>query len=220
MEVLTVKNNRAFIIRFGAESSKYNDYLSTAQKMMDSFQIFDVNKSTAKEPVDIEENEYDTYQNQTFRFKIGYPHTWRADEKHYYPENDMFTKVVGFISPKEDELSPLKERVAVEIKNLPSENMSLDDYTTLTINRLKQSITDFQVIESINTRLAGLMRAHKLTYLDNQGYMVMKVYGILSSKVYIVTFYTESSKFSTYLPIAQKMIDSLEIPAATDSHTK
>ena len=126
----------------------------------------------------------------------------------------MFTKVVGFISPKEDELSPLKERVAVEIKNLPSENMSLDDYTTLTINRLKQSITDFQVIESINTSLAGLIPAHKLTYLDNQGYMVMKIYGILSSKVYIVTFYTESSKFSSYLPIAQKMIDSFEITSA------
>lgn len=65
----------------------------------------------------------------------------------------MFTKVVGFISPKEDQLSPLKERVAVEVKNLPSQNMSLDDYTTLTINRLKQSITDFQVIELTNTLL-------------------------------------------------------------------
>jgi hypothetical protein len=74
MEVLTIKDNRAFIIRFGAESSKYNDYLSIAQKMMDSFQIFDVNKSTAKEPLDIEENEYDTYQNQAFGFKIRYPH--------------------------------------------------------------------------------------------------------------------------------------------------
>jgi hypothetical protein len=106
----------------------------------------------------------------------------------------VFTKVVGFISPKEDQLSPLKERVAVEVKNLPSRNMSLDDYTTLTINRLKQSITDFQVIELTNTSIAGLIQAHKLTYLDNQGYKVMKFYGILSSKVYIVTFYTESSK--------------------------
>jgi hypothetical protein len=88
-------------------------------------------------------------------------HTWRADEKHYYPKNDVFTKVVGFISLKEDELSPLKERVAVEVKNLPSKNTPLDDYTTLTINRLKQSITDFQVIESINTSLAELIPAHK-----------------------------------------------------------
>jgi hypothetical protein len=53
-----------------------------------------------------------------------------------------------------------------------------------------------------------------LTYLDNQGYMVMKVYGILSAKLYLVTFYTESSKFSSYLPIAQKMIDSFEITSA------
>jgi hypothetical protein len=31
----------------------------------------------------------------------------------------VFTKVVGFISPKEDELSPLKERVAVEVRIYP-----------------------------------------------------------------------------------------------------
>jgi len=115
---------------------------------------------------------------------------------------------------------PAAQKVAVEVKNLPHQNMSLDDYTTLIINRLKQSITDFQVIESINTSLARLIPAQKLTYLDNQGYMVMKVYGILSDKVYIVTFFTESPKFSSYLPIAQKMIDSIEITAATDSHIK
>jgi hypothetical protein len=53
-----------------------------------------------RKPLDIEENEYDTYQNQAFGFKIRYPHTWRADEKHCYPENDVFTKVVGLFLQK------------------------------------------------------------------------------------------------------------------------
>ncbi len=60
---------------------------------------------------------------------MQYLHTWKPDEKHYYPDNDKFTKVVGFPSPKEDNLSPQKERMAIEVKNPPPQVPSLDSYT-------------------------------------------------------------------------------------------
>jgi hypothetical protein len=43
--------------------------------------------------------------------------------------------------------------------------------------------------------------------------------GILNgNKIYVVTFYAELSKYPTYLPTIQKMIDSLEIVNPTSSY--
>jgi len=38
-QVWTIKDNKAYVITYTAETSQYSDYLKTAQKMINSFEI-------------------------------------------------------------------------------------------------------------------------------------------------------------------------------------
>jgi hypothetical protein len=66
---------------------------------------------------------------------------------------------------------------------------------------------------SNDTTLAGGNNpAHKITYTVATGLKTMAVYTIKGDKAFILEYITGSeATYSSYLPIAQKMIDSFQI---------
>ncbi|MFZ0513869.1 MAG: hypothetical protein WAM14_19845, partial [Candidatus Nitrosopolaris sp.] len=82
----------------------------------------------------------------------------------------------------------------------------------------------FNITESNNsTTLAGTIPAFERVFTVQQHFLdknlkiipldfkIIKLYGINANKVYMITFTAETSKYDSYLPIAQKMIDSFKI---------
>ena len=88
---------------------------------------------------------------------------------------------------------------------------------TFQISDLTQAATNFDLKESTPTVLAGIP-AYKIVYsesLQQVPLQVMQVWAIKDNKAYILTFTAELPKYSTYLPVVQKMIDSFEFMNST-----
>ena len=84
------------------------------------------------------------------------------------------------------------------------------------VNSYRKSFVNFHLIESKPTILLGHL-AHRLVYNYTNPYLRIVVkamdLGTISDddRVYTISYYTKSAKYSKYLSIIQRMIDSFEI---------
>ncbi len=155
-----------------------------------------------------------TYTNSTYGIKIQYSSDWLFKESN--ASNNSVQTIVSF-APSQLVRNTSSNALAVltiAIQSLPFHNLSLDTYTNLNVNNLRQSNSGFKIIDSNNTILAG-SPAHKITYTTANGFKTMAVYAIKGDKAYLIEYITRPvATFSTYLPIAQKMIDSFQTGGA------
>lgn len=149
-----------------------------------------------------------TYKNPTYRIRIQYPSDW---EKLEFNQRNI---VVIFRSPPENSSDTKLENLLIQVGNLPSQNITLDEIASANINALNQSLIDFELIELNATTLSGNNPAHKVVYTNREGKDERKTMHILSikdDKVYLITYTAEASRYDRYLPTIQKMIDSFRI---------
>jgi eukaryotic-like serine/threonine-protein kinase len=149
-----------------------------------------------------------TYENPTYRIRIQYPSDW---EKLEFSQRNI---VVIFRSPRENSSDTKLENLLIQVGNLPSQNIPLDEVVRANINKLKQSLIDFELIELNATTLSGNNPAHKVVYTNREGedeLKTMQVVSIKEDKIYLITYTAEASRYDRYLPIIQKMIDSFRI---------
>ena len=63
--------------------------------------------------------------------------------------------------------------------------------------------------------LKGIYRAHQLVYdsivANDEHFKKMQVWVLSGDKIYVLTYTSEASLYPTYLPIIQKMIQSVEL---------
>jgi hypothetical protein len=155
-----------------------------------------------------------TYQNSTYGIKIQYPSDWLYKESKA-SKNSVQT-IVTFASPNiaTSGISPDKSVIAltIAVQGLPFHNLSLNTYTSLNVDNLRQAEPGFHLLASNDTTLAGRNPAHKITYTFASGFKTMAVYTIKGDKAFLLEYITGSdTAYSSYLPIAQKMIDSFQI---------
>jgi|SRR5215208_1869193 serine/threonine-protein kinase len=146
-----------------------------------------------------------TYKNPTSRIRIQYPSDW---EKLEFNQRNV---VVIFRSPPENSSDTKLENLLIQVGNLPSQNITLDEIASANINALNQSLIDFELIELNATTLSGNNPAHKVVYTNREGKderKTMQVLSIKEDKVYLITYTAEASRYDRYLPTIQKMIDS------------
>jgi hypothetical protein len=93
------------------------------------------------------EQEFLTYENQTYGFRIKYPADWTELELNLAFGTSVL--VVMFQCP----LEGISSNVAIENLSRP---MDLDEYEDVAIKSLKKSFTDFNLIERSDTSLASL----------------------------------------------------------------
>jgi eukaryotic-like serine/threonine-protein kinase len=138
------------------------------------------------------------YDNPTFGIRIQYPSDWgRLDlsflqhsaDIDFYPLND----------------TSLAKNVKIQVNNLPSRNMTLEEYTNSQINLLEENL-----LESSAAILAGIP-GYKIVFTNIEGLKTMQVWTIKDDKAYIITYVAQEEDYEKELQIAQKMIDSFEI---------
>jgi hypothetical protein len=145
--------------------------------------------------------EFVAWESPTHGVKINYPSNWRV-EKGRRPST-----LVLFKSPKEGPSDMIFENVVISSYNIANE--TLEQLVPLFINQHRKNFHNLTLIESVLTTLGG-RQAHRLAF-DVEGKRVMSVFAVEKNKVYEIGYGSIPSKFDSYLPIVQKMLDSFEI---------
>ena len=153
-----------------------------------------------------------TYQNSTEGIKIDYPANWEKVKNASIPQF-----AVLFLSPQENSSDIFRERLVVQAVDLPSKNTTLDELVNELVGNLKTRLVNFELQDSKPFTIASNNTAQMLIYTysnflpDFRTLKSTDVATINGNKAYIITFNAEASKYSSYLPIVQKMIESFEI---------
>lgn len=158
---------------------------------------FSVNQNTAIAQID--ETIFVPYSNPTFGIRIQYPADWGRLDLSFL-QNDSAN--INFY-PLDDPSGSLSVRIRVDTL-LRSQNITLDEYTSMKINS-----TEDQLIESNSTTLANLP-AHE-TVVGNSLLKTLQVWALKGDRVFSITYQAGEEDFQNDLPVAKKMIESFEI---------
>lgn len=125
-----------------------------------------------------------------------------------------YTQVAGFYSPLQNLSDSIPARLSISVMNY-QQNASLKDFTNQTLTSLN-STGQFKVISSDPITLAGRPGYQIiLSTLPNLGnplnFGLMQSWTAVGTKIYLLSYSTESSKFATYLPTVEQMVKSLKI---------
>ena len=77
LQIWTVKDGKAYIIKYTATPANYANYKPIIQNMINSFDIGNIQKRSAS----IINANYSSYQNNTYGIKISYPRNWQIQQQ-------------------------------------------------------------------------------------------------------------------------------------------
>jgi eukaryotic-like serine/threonine-protein kinase len=147
-----------------------------------------------------------TYENSELGISIQYPSNW---EKIASLDN-----FVTFTAPPETDTRIYPAALGLKVQELSSKNIPLQEITKVQMSDLKRSNPDLKVLESTSTTIAD-KPAHKIVFsaIDNKEVerKAMQVWTVIGNKAFLITYKAEPDKFSSYLPIIERMIDSLKV---------
>ena len=146
-----------------------------------------------------------TYENAAYGVRIKYPQDWIQG-------GGSMGAFVVFYPPKSSGSFPfLEENLSISFEDLSAQPMTLDAYIQLSINKPRQSVTDFSLIDSSPTTLAGIP-AHKVVFTgkhDQDSLEWLQVYTIIGNRAYTITYIAKQATYADFLGIVEQMIDSL-----------
>jgi hypothetical protein len=164
------------------------------------------------------QGQFQTYRNPDYDVTIQYPSDWTVSEDNLRP-HQVFWFSAPEIEVEESSVSTviyIPAQLGIGAPPLYSANVSLDEFTDRFLNETYSSPSEYRIIESSNDILDG-MQAKKIImyeYVGDKTSKVMRVIGMQNGTAYVVKYMAEPGQYSTYLPIAQQMIDSFS-PSAT-----
>ncbi|HEY9386893.1 MAG TPA: PsbP-related protein [Nitrososphaeraceae archaeon] len=138
-----------------------------------------------------------TYENPKFGIRVQYPSDWgRLDLSFLGASADIDFYPL-------DDTSGTKD-VRIQVKQLPLQNMTLNQYTNTQINSIEG-----QILESNVTTMANLP-AHEIVF-TNIGLKTLQVWTLKDDKVYTITYVAEEDDYENDLQIARRIIESFGI---------
>jgi serine/threonine-protein kinase len=160
-------------------------------------------------------NNFVTYENPTYRIKIRYPADWQKSE--HLSTNRFW---VNFMSPFNDNnLNAFPATVSVSVEGLNhSISANTSEFVKGILSSAKQSLSDFQIIESnSNANITG-SSVYKIVYsflsqdpAVQAHFQSMNIWNVKDKKVYSISYTELKSLYARHLQTVQKMIDSFEI---------
>ena len=145
-------------------------------------------------------SEFLTYDDIITGFSMKYPSDWDRAQH--------IDKSVTFHAPKESNSDSNPADLGIMVIQVGS-NTSLASITQNQLSTLKNLYSDFQVQESIETIFLG-HPAHMIifTATDNTQNMrkAMQIWFKEDTKAYLVTYKSDSERFSKYLPTIDRML--------------
>ncbi len=166
-------------------------------------------------PVISETKDLIDHENSFFHFSIQYPGTWKIMERNPLEVSEKGNSTIFIATSPESDAG-----FTVSVRNLPSANMELEEYSRISIESLEKSVRLFRLLEQdANLKLVSGFPTHKVTYsgsLDTKDgdevlVKVMQVWCIMGNKIYLLSYAASPEKFEASLPIAQKILASFRL---------
>jgi hypothetical protein len=148
---------------------------------------------------------FSIYRNPLYKFNIQYPSDWQKIENAY---TDNF--IVNFQAPGFDEDGYPSAQILIMAGYFPGTYKEfIDENTPSTM------YDPFLKVISINsTNLGGYPAYEQVT--NNGKKQTMDIDALIGHTWYTVTYASDPSKFSSYLPYVKKLIDSFQLCRGTE----
>lgn len=162
------------------------------------------------------------FENKDYDIKIEYPQSWNIREGDIEP-GDFKTEIAIFEPQGElgiqrtDDYNCGDVCITLFIDNTPRDsNLAIETFVDQTINSLKEDLNKFDVIyyDTTNTKIDD-RPAYKLIYEEenkDKEYMTIQRGVILDTQIYIIEYKATEAYYEQYLPITDKIIQSLKLP--------
>lgn len=155
------------------------------------------------QPDNIAPYNFGIYQNSTFGILLQYPMNWLKED---------FEDGVGFVAPPENKTDRYVETVDIIVS--PVSNSSLDSMVNQTIDNYKDSLNDFQLINSTSIIVGG-NPAQLILYSYSDATIgsakAMDVITTNGSNIYNILYITKPGDFLDHIESIQNLIESFQI---------
>src|SRR5215212_2279200 len=147
------------------------------------------------------------YESPVYGIRTQYPDGWEI----LIQSTSNSSLSLRFYSPAENDTDTYRENIILEINTI--NNTALSNFTGAALASYLESFSDFELIELTSTNLANnTIPAYKLVGSRTQeGLDFMQIVAMKEDNVYVILYSSEKTRYSTYLPIIEKMIDSFEV---------
>jgi hypothetical protein len=148
------------------------------------------------------------YESPAYGIRTQYPDGWEIIIQSTSPSSIS----LRFNSPQENDTDVFRENVVFEINTI-SNNTALSNFTSATLISYLEAYPDLEFNELSSTNLtSAAIPAYKLAASRTQdGLDFMQIFAIKEDKVYTILYSAERTRYSTFLPIVEEMIDSFEV---------
>jgi hypothetical protein len=173
-----------------------------SKKQMEGFGLF----GNLSEPMSV-------YQNKTYGIKVQYPSGWIVEQSNI---SSVPITIAAFFSLNGNPKTTAE--ISIYMEKLNNSTTILNHYAHYSLSGYEY-LPAFKLIKlSTNTVLSG-SPAYELigTYEDPaSGFQkLMEIGTIIGANAYVIQFISDAPRYFDYLPIAQKMINSLQIKPLT-----
>jgi hypothetical protein len=177
-------------------------------------------------------NTFSLYKNAQYNFDMQYPSNWQKIEFTQGIERGGRNTVVNFLSPSEGTVDKFREYFIVEVGDLqpqqgfamssPSSSSLITEYVNHQISEYKKLYQGFQLTESLLSKTENNSSSpndsspsYRMVYTYDDAtagkIKIMELYFLKNNKIYSLSFHSEASNYSKYLPTIQKIFDSVHI---------
>lgn len=189
MQEIALKNDNLYSLNYVADQSVYSTYLPTVKYMLQTFKIID----------------FLPYEDPVLGIRINYPSNWNKTSF-----GSEYGGGIDFTSPSINTLVNDKASISISrTENILSE--SLDEIVNRTVDRYKQTLNSFTLIEPVLSNTSDNKSKVILFSYEDDMLGTMKVFEInfIHGKwIYSLQYKADKSIFSKYSAIMSRMIDS------------
>ncbi len=135
---------------------------------------------------------------------LKYPDNWELDDSR-----QLGTSLILF-SPQEGDEDNFRENVNLIVQDISAYEITLEEYTELSLEQVKTVIAKSKILENKPTTLDGI-KASRVVYTGQDNGMDLKftqVFTIRNGMAYILTFTAEKEKSEKYATVADKILES------------
>jgi len=152
-----------------------------------------------------------SYQDATLGIKFQYPENWKKI-LNYSANNSR----IEFISPLQSQFEIFPPSFVVSVSNT-TDNLTLDRLSKTVIEKGRQSMMDFNLLQSNITEVGGIP-AQKLIYTFISSdpslqlhFQTMDILIIKSNRLYTISYTESREQYANFLSTIEKIVHSFEI---------
>jgi hypothetical protein len=148
------------------------------------------------------------YESPVHKIRTQYPDGWEI----LIQSTSNSSLSLRFNSPLENDTDIFRENVLLVIDTI-SNNTALSNYTSAALTSYLELYPDLRFVDVSSTNLSNnTIPAYKLVASRTQdGLEFMQIFAIKDGQIYTILYSSENTRYSTYLPIIEKMINSFEV---------